>query len=85
MKFFGQRCQPISNNSILPLEPAYYANNRLDANFNFNKIEEVIQSLVPNKAIGCDCVFARILKLSRPSITKPLLIIFRNNLTSGTF
>ena len=49
------------------------------------KTLKVIQPLDLNKAHGHDDVSVRILKLSCPSITKPLLIIFHNFLKFWTF
>ena len=78
--FFSQKCQSIPNDSILPLIPTYYKDNRL------NEIKDkVIQSFDPNKAHGHDGVSVRMLKPSRPSIIKPLLIIFRRGLKFGSF
>ena len=84
--FFSQQCQPISNESILPLIPSYYTDEILSGiNFNHGKILRVIQFLDPNKAYGHDGVSVRLLKLSCPSIINPLLIIFCNCLKFGTF
>ena len=53
MIFFSQKCQPISNDSILPLIPSYYADNRLnDISFNRDKMLKVTQSCDPKKAHG---------------------------------
>ena len=57
--FFSQKLQPISNDSIFPLDP--------------------------NKAHGHDGISVKMLKLSCPSIIKPLLVTFRKCLKSGTF
>ena len=84
--FFSQQCQPISNESILPLTPYYYTDEILSGvNFNHSKTLRVIQFLDPNKAHGHDGVSVRLLKLSSPSIINPLFIIFRNCLKFGTF
>ena len=41
--FFSQQCQPISNESILPLIPSYYTDEILSGiNFNHGKILRVI-------------------------------------------
>ena len=82
----SQQCQPISNDSILPLVPSYYTDKRLnDINFNHDKILRVIRSLNPNKAHGHDGPSIRMLKLSCPSVIKTLLIIFPNCLKFGFF
>ena len=55
----------ISNDSILPLIPFYYTDNRLNyINFNCDKILKETQSLNPNKALGHDDVSVRMLKIS---------------------
>ena len=59
--------------------PAFHANNRLnDISFNYDKILEVIESLDSNKAHGHDSISVTMLKVSCPSIIKPLLTIFWN-------
>ena len=58
-------------------------------NFFSHKLQPIsndsIFSLDPNKAYGHDGISVKMLKLSCPSIIKPLLVIFRKCLKSGTF
>ena len=68
--------------------PTDRTNNRLnDISSNYDKIFKVIQSLSlgPNKNHGHDGVSVKMLKLSCPSLIKPLLLIIRNCLNFGTF
>ena len=47
------------------------------------KLLKIIKSLDANKARGYDGVSIRMLKLSTPSVTKPLDVIFQNCLKSS--
>ena len=74
------------NNSTLPKSNTYHAESRLnDITFDSEKLLKIIQSLDANKAHGYDGISIRMLKLSSPSIIKPLSIIFQNCLKSGIF
>ena len=64
----------------------HHTENRLnDITFDNEKLAKIIQSLDPNKAQGYDGISIRMLKLSSPSIIKPLSIIFQNCLKSSVF
>ena len=77
--FFSKKYEPLSNGTILTLIPFYYTDNRSkDINFNYENILKTIQFLDSNKVHGHDGALVKMLKLSFPSIIKPLLIIFRN-------
>ena len=53
--------------------------------FDNDKLLKIIQSLDANKAHGYDGISIRMLKLSSPSITKLLFVIFQNCLKSSIF
>ena len=85
-EFVSKQCQPLQNNSTLPKSNTYHTENRLnDFTFDNEKLLKIIQSLDANKAHGYDGISIRMLKLCRPSIIKPLSIIFQNCLKSNTF
>ena len=85
-EFFSKQCQPLENNSTLPKSNTYHTENRLnDIIFDSEKLLKTIQSLDANKAYGYDGISIRMLKLSSPSIIKPLCIMFQNCLKSGIF
>ena len=72
-EFFSKQCQP------LPKSNTYHTENRLnDITFDNKKLLKIIQSLDANKSHGYDGVSIRMLKLSSPSVIKPLSNIFQN-------
>ena len=85
-KFFSKQCQPLQNNSTLPKSNTYHTENRLnDITFDNEKLLKITQPLYTTKGHGYDCNSTRILKLSSPTIIKPLCIIFQNCLKSEIF
>ena len=84
-EFFSKQCQPLQNNSTLRKSNTYHTENRLNY-INYNeKLLKIIQSLDVNKTHGYDGISIRMLKLSSPSIIKPLSIIFPKCLKCSTF
>ena len=84
--FFASHCKPISNNSPLPLVTTPVTNTSLPSiSFNDQDILKIINSLNINKVHWYDDVSIRLLKVCDSSIVKPLLIIFKNCLQSGSF
>ena len=88
-EFFSRKCQLLQNNSTPPKSNSYHTENRLNnlnsITFDNEKLLKIIQSLDASKAHGYDGISIRKLKLSIPSIIKPLSIIFQNCLKSGIF
>ena len=84
--FFTSQCTPVSNNSTLPLVTILFTNASLSSiSFNDQDILKIIHSLNTNKAHGYDDISIRLLKVCDCSIVKPLSIIFKNCLQSGSF
>ena len=84
--FFASQCTPVPNNSTLPLVTTPITNASLSSiSFNDQDILNVIHSLNINKAHGFDDLSIRLLKICDSSIVKPLSIIFKNCLQSGSF
>ena len=85
-EFFSKQRQSLQNNSSLPKSNTYHTENRLnDITFDDEKPLKIIQSLDANKAHEYDGISIRMLKLSSPSIRKPLSITFQNRLKSSIF
>ena len=83
--FFPSQCTPISNNSTLPPVATPITNASLSSiSFNDQGIVNIKRSLSINKAHGYDEISARLLKICDSSIVKPLSIIFKNYLQSGS-
>ena len=71
--------QPIANNSILPTNQIFYAQNRLEGFwYDYEKILKLINGLNPHNVHGHDGISIRMLKLCNLTITKPLSIIYKN-------
>ena len=84
--FFASQCTPISNDSGLP-NTAYSVSNFSLSSIQFKNrdILKIIRSLNYNKAHGCNDISIRLLKMCDSSIVKPLSIIFKSCLQTGTF
>ena len=75
-----------SLNSTLPLVTTPITSASLSSiSFNDQDILNVIHSLNINKAHGFNDLSIRLLKICNSSIVKPLSIIFKNCLQSGSF
>ena len=84
--FFASQCTPVLNNNILPLVKAPVTNASLSSlSFNDQDILKTIHFLNINKAHGYDDISTRLLKICDSSIVKPLSMIFKNCLQSGSF
>lgn len=82
--FFGKQFQLPENISTLPKYFMYHTENRLNGiTFDNKKLLRIIQSSDANKAHVCLSI--RVLKLSSPSIMKPLSVTFLNFLISSIF
>ena len=84
--FFASKCTPLINNSTLPNSLQYVSAARLSS-FSFNEevILKIINALNINKVHGHDDISIRMIKLCSKSVVKPLSIIFKNCIDTGTF
>ncbi len=76
-------CHPRPGNSPFTFEPAH-------STFKFSTIEEedvlgILHSLNASKATGADGISARLLKLTAPSISNSLTLLFNHSLQTGSF
>ena len=78
--FFVSQCTPVSNDSALPSTSNSVSNVSEDQD-----ILKITRSLNYNKVHGYDDISIRLLKICDSSIVKPLSIIFKNCLQTGTF
>ena len=84
--FFASQCIPVSNDSALPSTANSVSNISLTSiQIKDQDIFKIIRSLNYNKAHGYDDISIRLLKICDSSIAKPLSIIFKNFLQTGTF
>ena len=76
----------IRNDSKLPSHLNYKADNcLLTANFFIDDIAKILENLDTNKAHGHDKIGIRVLQLCGNSICKPLKLIFKQAVESGSF
>ena len=83
--FFSNQCTIVNNQSSLP---AFSYNTELrlsDITFTSDDICKIIKNLNLNKAHGHNGISIKMIQLCGNTLTNPLLIIFKNALTSGTF
>ena len=84
--FFTSQCTSISNDSVLPnTKRSVYNVDLSSIQFEDQDILKIIRSLNYNKAHSYDNISIRLLIISNSSIVKPLSIIFKNCLQTGTF
>ena len=84
-EYFSQQCNPVINNSVLPLL-RFLTNKRLDhLTIKDNEIISLIRKINPNKATGSDGISGQMLLLCDESVTLPLQIIFKNILKTSIY
>ena len=84
--FFSLQCNPIMNNSHIPNTVPYLLNERIDSiEISNNDIIKIIRALNVNKAHGHDNISIRMIKICDEALVKPLSLIFKNCLNTGTF
>ena len=75
----------IKNDSKLPSHLNYETDYRLlTVNFSIDDIAKILQNLDPNKVHGHDKISIRILQLYGNSICRPLELIFKQSMESGS-
>ena len=76
----------IKNDNQYPSHFHYKTDNRLSTvNFSIDGIAKIVQTLDPNKAPGHDKISICMLLLCDNSICKPLELIFKQSIESGSF
>ena len=75
-------CTPIDNTSRLP-SFSYRTGSRIKS---FQVTEnDILATLDPNKAHGCDNISIKMIKICSQSLILPLKIIFEHSLKKGNF
>ena len=84
--FFASKCISLINNSTVPKSLQYVSFTRLSL-FSFNQevILKIIYALIINKAHGHNDLSIRMIKLYSKSVVKPLSVIFKSCIDTGTF
>ena len=84
--FFSSQCTPGSNNSTLPLVTTPVTNASLSSiSLNDQDILKIRNSLDIHQVQGYDDKSIKLLKICDSSIVRPLSIIFKSCLQSGSF
>ena len=84
--FFTSQCTPVSHDSGLPNTTNFVTHVGLSSiQFKDQDILKTIHCLNYNKAHGYDDISIKLLKICNSSIVKPLSIVFKNYLQTGTF
>ena len=84
--FFSNQCSLINNNSKLPTNLIHITDWCLSSvTFSAGDIAKIIQNLNSNKAHGHDNISIRMLKICGDTIGKPLELIIKQALITGTY
>ena len=84
-KYFAQQCQPFNIASTLPNFTPLTNNFLTDITFTHAQIAGIIQKLDSKKANGFDNISAAMLKVCPNEVARPLSLIFKKCLESGSF
>ena len=85
-KFFAKQCTPLKNDSVLPVNQIFLTQSRLSSlDFNEDEILKIIRALNIYKAHGYDDISIRMIKICDKSLTKPLIILFKNSTKSSYY
>ena len=77
---FAKQCSSLINDSVLPLNQIFLTPSRLSSlDFNEDEILKIIRALNIYKAHGYDDISIRMIKICDKSLTKPLIIFFKNS------
>ena len=83
---FAKQCSPLVNDSVLPLNQIFLTPSRLSSlDFNEDEILKIIRALNICKANGYDDISIRMIKICDKSLTKPLIILFKNSTKSSYY
>ena len=84
--YFSKQCTALDSNSSIPANISFETEEILSTfEICYGDIVKIIRSLDPNKAHGHDEISPRLIKIWASSISKSLVILFRNCLESESF
>ena len=84
-KYFAIQCQPFDIESTLPVFTPLTSNSLSDITFSHAQIIAIIKKLDSKKANGFDNISAAMLKTCPDEVARPLFLIFKKCLESGSF
>ena len=83
-KFFAEQRTPLKNDSILPVNQIFLTQSRLSSlDFKDDEILKIIRTINIYKAH--DDISIRMMKICDKSLTKPLIILFKNSTKSSYY
>ena len=83
-KFFAEQRTPLKNDSILPVNQIFLTQSRLSSlDFKDDEILKIIRAINIYKAH--DDISTRMMKICDKSLTKPLIILFKNSTKSSYY
>ena len=83
-KFFAEQHTPLKNDSILPVNQIFLTQSQLSSlDFNKDKILKIIRAINIYKAH--DNISIKMMKTCDKSLTKPLIILFKNSTKSSYY
>ena len=84
-EFFASQCNPLENDSSLPLFQVLSPNELSTIVIDTSQISSLIGHLNSKKPHGHDNILINMLKLTRNEVAVPLRMIFERYLTSGEY
>ena len=84
-KLFASQCNPLENNSSLPLFCLNTEKSLSSLEISESEIHAIIKNIDSNESHGWDNLSIKMIKLCGKSITYPLKLIFEALLQEGTF
>ena len=83
-KFFAEQRTPLKNDSILPVNQIFLTQSQLSSlDFKDDEILKIIRAINIYKAH--DDISIRMMKICDKSLTKPLIILFKNSTKSSYY
>ena len=82
--YFAQQCTLIDGGP-LPFFVSKTSKSLSDIPFDESDIQVILKQLNPNKAHGWDNISIRMIQICGDSLTAPLLIVYKNCISKGTF
>ena len=83
--YFAKQCNPMENDSVLPLFRSLSVNKLSEINIDASKIISIINKLNAKKAHGHDDIAISMLKIAKDEVALPLKIIFEKCLLTGKY
>ena len=85
-KFFAEQCTPLRSGSVLPVNQMFLTQARLKSlDFKDVEILKITRALSINNAHGYDDISISMIKICGKSLSKPLILLFKNSFQSSCY